>query len=140
MSDLPESNVGEARRWLWQADEELATAGRLVVDPEAPARIACFLAHLAAEKAMKAWLIYLGIPFRRVHDLAELLALMPAEAAGEIDVGDLQLLNPWAILGRYPDDVSEATTQQAQACVAAAGHVLEAAAAATGTDSQRGWT
>jgi HEPN domain-containing protein len=75
---------------------------------------------------MKAWLIASGIPFRKVHDLAELLALLPADAAGRLDTADLQTLNPWSILGRYPDDVSDATDEQALASVAAAQRVLEA--------------
>jgi len=138
MSGPPDLNLTEARRWLAQADEELATARRLASDTETPPRIACFLAHLAAGKSMKAWLISLGIPFRRVHDLAELLALMPADAAGEIDVADLQMLNPWTILGRYPDDVVSATIEQAEACVEATGRVLDAARAATGNRASDG--
>jgi hypothetical protein len=55
---------------------------------------------------------------------------MPAEAAGHIDMGDLKLLDPWTILERYPEDVGDATTQQAEACVAAAGRVVPAAEAA----------
>jgi HEPN domain-containing protein len=126
MSGQPESNLDEARRWLAQASEDVSTAERLSKDPESPARIVCFLAHLSAEKAMKAWLIASGIPFRKVHDLAELLALLPADAAGRLDTADLQTLNPWSILGRYPDDVSDATDEQALASVAAAQRVLEA--------------
>lgn len=130
MSELPENNLGEARRWLSNATEELAAAERLSADPETPPRISCFLSHLAAEKAMKAWLIFLGVPFRKVHDLAELLALLPAEAARQIDVDDLILLNPWTILGRYPDDVSEATAQEGEASAAAAGRILDAVSSA----------
>lgn len=126
MNGQPENNLDEARRWLAQASEDLSTAELLSKDPESPARIVCFLAHLSAEKAMKAWLIASGIPFRKVHDLAELLALLPADAAGRLDTADLQNLNPWSILGRYPDDVSDATDEQALACVAAAQRVLEA--------------
>lgn len=76
---------------------------------------------------MKAWLIAKGIPFRRVHDLAELLAL-PPDAARRLEVADLQTLNPWSVLGRYPDDISEATDEEALACVAAAQRVLDAVA------------
>lgn len=128
MSEPPDTNLEEARRWLAQASEDLSTAERLNSDQESPARIVCFLAHLAAEKSMKAWLISLGIPFRKVHDLAELLALLPADAARQLAVSDLQTLNPWSILGRYPDDVSEATRQEALACVAAAQRILEVSA------------
>lgn len=77
---------------------------------------------------MKAWLIASGIPFRKVHDLAELLALLPADAARQLDTADLQTLNPRSVLGRYPDDVSEATDEEAFACVAAAQRVLDAVA------------
>jgi HEPN domain-containing protein len=77
---------------------------------------------------MKAWLIASGIPFRKVHDLAELLALLPADAARRLDTADLQTLNPWSVLGRYPDDVSEATDEEALACVAAAQRILDAVA------------
>lgn len=128
MSGQPEANLDEARRWLAQASEDLSTAERLSNDSESPARIACFLAHLSAEKSLKAWLIASGIPFRKVHDLAELLALLPADAARRLDTADLQTLNPWSILGRYPDDVSEAAEEEALACVAAAQRVLEAVA------------
>jgi HEPN domain-containing protein len=128
MSGQPEPNLDEARRWLAQASEDLSTAERLSNDPESPARIVCFLAHLSAEKSMKAWLIASGIPFRKVHDLAELLALLPADAARRLDTADLQTLNPWSVLGRYPDDVSEATDEEALACVAAAQRVLAAVA------------
>jgi HEPN domain-containing protein len=75
---------------------------------------------------MKAWLIASEIPFRKVHDLAELLALLPDDAARRLDIADLQTLNPWSILGRYPDDVSEATDEEALACVTAAHRVLDA--------------
>lgn len=68
----------------------------------------------------------LGHPVPKVHDLAELLALLPADAARRLDTADLQTLNPWSILGRYPDDVSEATDEEALAWVAAAQRVLEA--------------
>lgn len=132
MNGTPEPNLAEAQKWLAQASEDLATASRLSEDRESPARISCFLAHLAAEKAMKAWLIRLDTPFRKVHDLAELLALLPVEAAQQLDIADLQVLNPWSILGRYPDDVSEATDQEAEDCVAAAQRVLEVAATAIG--------
>ena len=128
MSGPPDPNLDEARRWMAHASEDWATAKELSRDRDAPARIACFLVHLAAEKAIKAWLISLDTPFRKVHDLAELRAMLPAAAAGQLDTLDLQVLNPWSILGRYPDDVSEATKEQAAACVKAAQRVLEAAA------------
>ena len=65
MNELPETNAAEALRWLDQADEELLAARRLAGEADLPARIACFLAHLAAEKALKAYLISRSVPFPR---------------------------------------------------------------------------
>lgn len=124
MSDLPDSNEAEARRWLDQAAEDLAAARVLAEHDDLPARAACFHAHLAAEKALKACLIAAGVAFKKVHDLGEILALLPSEVAGDLDPGDLALLNPWVIDGRYPGDVPDATALDAAACIAAAGRVL----------------
>jgi HEPN domain-containing protein len=43
---------------------------------EVPGRLACFHAHLAAEKALKA-LIVVGVRFPRIHDLVALGRLTP---------------------------------------------------------------
>jgi len=51
-----------------QAAEDLATARRLVDDGESPPRLAAFLAHLAAEKALKGALIARGIATRKIHE------------------------------------------------------------------------
>lgn len=120
MSDPPDTNPTEARRWLQQAREELLAARRLAADSDLPPRIACFLAHLAAEKALKAWLIWLDRPFRKVHDLRELFALLSDGPNLALDEGALDLLNPWVIEGRYPGDVPDATQSDATECVEAA--------------------
>jgi len=124
MNELPEENAAEAQRWREQAQQELQTARRIAGEPDLPARIACFLAHLATEKALKASLIRHGIEFTRVHDLADLRALLPAEVVAGVSDDDLALLNPWAIEGRYPGDIADATTTQAMACIGAADRVL----------------
>ena len=62
--------------------------------------------------------------------------LFPANAAQQLDIADLRVLNPWSILGRYPDNVSEATEEEAQQCVTSAQRVLEAAASTIGTSDQ----
>jgi HEPN domain-containing protein len=91
---------------------------------DAPPRVACFHAHLAAETALKAWLIRNEQPFRKVHDLTELHSLVTATRSSGIDKLDLDLLNPWVIEGRYPGDVPEASGELALECVAAAERVV----------------
>ena len=133
MNELPDTNAAEARRWLGQAEEELLAARRIAGDAELPARIGCFLAHLAAEKALKAYLISRAVPFRRVHDLADLRALLPSGTDIGISDADLERLNPWAIEGRYPGDVADATRSEANECVAAAERVVGVVSVAIGT-------
>jgi hypothetical protein len=76
-------------------------------DPDLAPRIACFLCHLAAEKALKACLIVRGHPLRKLHDLIELRARPPAEPGSGFDPADLRVLNTWLVEGRYPTELDE---------------------------------
>jgi HEPN domain-containing protein len=126
MSELPDTSAAEARRWLMQVDEDLLAARHIAVDPDLPPRIACFWSHLAAEKALKAYLIAHEVPYPKTHDLADLRALIPSDAELVLADADLQRLNPWTIEGRYPGDVPEATDAQAEDCLGAAERVVRA--------------
>lgn len=124
MGELPDTNAAEARRWLGQAAEDLEVARRIAEDPELAARLACFLAHLAAEKALKALLIDSEVPFRKIHDLLDLRLLLPADRQAAFDPDVLAVLNGWVIDGRYADDHIDATQETARHLVDAASTVL----------------
>lgn len=102
MTETPPDPADEANRWLGEAHEELAVAHVLADDDRLPARAACFHAHLAAEKALKALLILRDVRLMFSHDLALLTGMLAADDAALFDVGDLATLNPWTIEGRYP--------------------------------------
>ncbi len=120
MSERPE--VGsEAMAWLREAAGDLIGARRLQSDPASPARLACFVAHLAAEKALKAVLIDADIPFPKIHNLLELRRGLPPEQQAAFDGGALARLNAWGIAGRYAPDLADADH-------IAAGEVIELAA------------
>lgn len=71
----------------------------------------CFQAQQAAEKALKALLLYQGREIPRVHDLAELIRHL--EQAGEPvppQVRESVQLTPYATITRYPG-VSEPVSQ-----------------------------
>jgi HEPN domain-containing protein len=53
MSAPSPDDLTEAERWMREAEEELAVAVRIASEPDLPGRVACFHAHLAAEKATK---------------------------------------------------------------------------------------
>ncbi|MGQ0742870.1 MAG: HEPN domain-containing protein [Acidimicrobiales bacterium] len=117
-----------ARRWLSGAANALESARHQLTRVDLPAGIACFLAHLAAEKALKAVLVAFDRPFRKVHDLVELRRLI-VSAGLTVGVGEQELrrLNPWSIDGRYAEDVPEAAPDLARELVEMAAAVVLAA-------------
>lgn len=129
---MPPEAGSEAGRWLREAAEDLHAARTLLADEGSPPRLACFLAHLAVEKGLEGLLCARGWPFPRTHDLGDLHLLLPQEVQAGLDRGDLKALNPWAIGGRYTDDLAEADAQTARSLVEAAERVLETARAAIG--------
>jgi len=69
------STTGSPEDWLKRARSNLARAKLPKLD-EALWEDYCFDAQQAAEKALKAMLLFNNIPFRFVHDIAELLTLL----------------------------------------------------------------
>ncbi len=114
----------DPREWLRFAEADLAAARSLLATPDLPARIACFHAHQATEKALKASLIATGTPFRKTHDLAILVGLQPEAIRSLLGDVDLELLQPWAVDARYPGDLPDATTSEASSAVTTAAEIL----------------
>lgn len=115
MSELPDNNFDEARRWLGDVEGDLRALDAVLRDPGTPGRIVCFLAHLAVEKALKATLIDAGVPFKKTHDLEDLHSMCTqAGRLEQLDADWLSRLNPWAIEGRYADDLREASRETAE--------------------------
>ena len=124
MSD-PE-RLTEVGRWLRFAGEDLSTA-ELIFEQERPFRQACFHAQQAAEKAIKAVLIFLQIDFSYRHDLDYLRTLLPDGWLLKDNPPDLAEMSAWAVRGRYPGDLREATGGDAQTTTEQAREVLETA-------------
>ena len=118
--------LAAARPWLVQAAEDLATARRLVNDGESSPRLAAFLAHLAAEKALKGALIARGVATRKIHDLVELQSSLISNDAATVSSDDIDVLVPWNIAGRYPADLDDPGPETAASAVDAAGRIVDA--------------
>jgi HEPN domain-containing protein len=67
----------ETRRWLRYARQDLVAAEAMLGRSDMWPRHACWLAQQAAEKAIKAVLVFLQIDFPRSHDLDALRNLVP---------------------------------------------------------------
>lgn len=93
----------DPREWLNRARSNLARARAHLDIPEVYLEDLCFDTQQAAEKAIKAVLILLGVSFPYVHDLGELLSLV--ERSGETvpeAIWEADQLTPYAVTLRYP--------------------------------------
>ena len=104
--------IGSPDDWLKRARSNLARAKLPKLD-EALWEDYCFDAQQAAEKALKALLLFNNIPFRFVHDIAELLTLLEQnglELPEEIRTG--AELSDYAVEARYPSPMEPVTEQE----------------------------
>ena len=96
----PENRV-EARRWLVIVEEDIdvaAAAARI-------SRLGASAYHVqqAAEKLIKALLVLAGEPFRRTHDLDDLVSrVLPVYPQFAEQAGAVRHLSVWGIAYRYP--------------------------------------
>lgn len=114
----------EVNEWLRYARDDLRGAEALL-EGEVPSRLACFHAQRAAEKAIKAILLFLqqGVP--RTHDLELLAGKLPEGWRLGEDPASLADLSVWAVEPRYPVDLLDATEEEARTIVEQARQVYE---------------
>jgi HEPN domain-containing protein len=84
----------------------------------------CFHAQQAAEKAIKAALVFLGVAFPKTHNLGTLLGLLPPTVAVPLEVAACVDLTAYAVLMRYPTESEEVAVDELHAAVAQAQAVL----------------
>ncbi|MBI3948867.1 MAG: HEPN domain-containing protein [Acidobacteria bacterium] len=107
--------------WLAEAENDLLNIQNNLAADHIPWDTICFLAQQAAEKLLKAFLVYHGRTFLRTHDLIALLAIcveIDASLTGLED--DCRRLTHYAVGSRYPDDLYEPDESDASGMVAAA--------------------
>lgn len=91
-----------AQRFLMLADRDAHTMLLLVDIEESEDEAIGFHAQQAVEKCLKAVLSFHQIPFRKTHDLGELIDLL-GDAGKPVppDADELDFLNPFAVTFRY---------------------------------------
>ncbi len=123
---MPDADVlAEGARWFRWAEEDLRAAEHVERAEGFRPRHACWQSHQAAEKAIKAALVFEQIPFPLVHDLEQLRELVPADWGVRRLNADLSRLTAWAVEARYPLH-DEPTTEDARAAVEEARAVVDA--------------
>ena len=103
------------REWLQKAEGDFKTAGHLLQSGTDFLDVATFHSQQAAEKYLKAFLVWHQIEFSKTHDIEALLKL-----AGKADdkipeiLRDAAILTPYGVDYRYPGDYPDVTRHDAE--------------------------
>jgi HEPN domain-containing protein len=110
-----DARIEDVRAWLCKAELDLRAAVHDLSDPEE--RLlgdVMFHAQQAAEKAMKAFLAWHDVPFRKTHNLEELgRQCVALDAALGTLVDQAVPLTEYAWKFRYPGDFDEPAREEA---------------------------
>lgn len=99
------------QNWLRIADNDVKSA--ISLERDSLLENACYHCQQAAEKYLKAYLIYAEIEYPRIHDLTRLVAIAKTvdvefEALEELAI----ILSDYATLYRYPTDMPVTCTKE----------------------------
>ncbi|HLF74571.1 MAG TPA: HEPN domain-containing protein [Anaerolineales bacterium] len=119
----------EARRWMVYAKSHLDAAYALLESKDFFTRQVCFFAQQAGEKALKAILVFLEIPFHQTHDLDRIRELIPEGWEVKERFPHLYDLSVWAVESRYPGDAPDVVESEARETLRLAESVFGAARA-----------
>ena len=110
-----ENSPGSPEDWMRHAHSDLQLA-KISRPPGVMLESLCFHAQQAAEKALKAVLVSLRIPFSKTHSIRMLMDLLPETLILPSEVEEASRLTDYAVISRYPGDtepVEEVEYQEA---------------------------
>lgn len=115
-----------ADEWLEKAHEEELFANSILTHRDAPPWGVGFHSHQLAEKSLKAYLVFKGAEFPKIHQLDRLVALC-AELDAELnDVSeDAQIINSYYFEERYPGPHPRVSWEEAEAALYAGRRINE---------------
>ena len=101
---MKKSKADLVQGWLEKARRDLQAALRELNNPDPLTDIICFHAQQAAEKYLKAYLLWADIEFPKTHVLEQLILLAGRKDPDFLDLKDkVSLLTPYAVETRYPE-------------------------------------
>jgi HEPN domain-containing protein len=111
--------------WLTSGDADLKVAKNEIGDDEEVYFVVCFHAQQAAEKYIKAYLIFLDIEPKHIHEIGELieLGLVKDPALKEFQER-ADTLTSYAVEVRYPDTPYKPSKEEAEETIAIAEQVI----------------
>jgi HEPN domain-containing protein len=116
--------VGE---WVEKAENDLKNAAHtLKMGTDCPTDTVCFHAQQVVEKYLKALLVLRGVSFPKIHNIEELVALLPARDRPELSEAEQDRLTDYATVTRYPGDEEPISLTEARRAVRLARRVRTA--------------
>ncbi len=112
-----------ATHWFRKAEEDLLVI-RVLLPKKGTANAVCFHAQQAAEKYLKGFLAFHGKNVRKIHELDALLLLCAEVNASFNELKkDAIFLNHFYTEARYPGDIPDFSSSQAQDAAVSADRV-----------------
>jgi len=106
------NDIGSSTDWLRRAKSNLIRAGQPKHE-EVFWEDLCFDAQQAVEKSLKALLLFHNIPFRFVHDIAELLTVLEQNGIHLPEyIRTSAELSDYAVEARYPGPMEPVTEEE----------------------------
>ncbi|MBI5141764.1 MAG: HEPN domain-containing protein [Nitrospirae bacterium] len=105
---MSEQKNNLTRAWLEKAARDIGSARKLASGSDSYLDTAVYHCQQAAEKAVKAFLVFHDIRFGKTHDIEELVEEAATVNSGFLSWADAgATLTPYATLFRYPQEYSE---------------------------------
>ena len=103
------------KSWLKKAEKDLLTAKHELSFADSVTESVCFHCQQAAEKYLKAYLVFLDVPFTKTHEIGELITKCEKRDR-EISAlkEEADKLTDYAIEIRYPEEWIEPALEEAK--------------------------
>ena len=106
------------RQWVQKAENDLLNATQVLkLGKRCPVDTVCYHAQQCVEKYLKALLINRDLDFRKTHNIAVLIKLLPPSARPDLPLADQDRLTEYATTTRYPGDYDPLAIAEARAAV-----------------------
>lgn len=112
---LDERRMEHVKKWIEIALEDLRVAEfTFNMESSIPFRMIGFHSQQAAEKFIKALLVFYNIDFPYTHDLMKLIELIPGDSKIHNELSCVVKLTDYAVNRRYPDFYKKLTESEAR--------------------------
>jgi len=113
---MDEEVVQYIQAWLQKAQHDLRSVEILLhcEEEDKPFDAVCFHCQQAAEKYLKAYLVFLDVDFPPTHNLARLIELGAARDPELRRLAQAEILTPYAVDLRYPEDFHLPSEEEAR--------------------------